>query len=1403
MQAFQDIFISYGRRDSLEFATQLNHRLVKLGFTVWFDYDDIPLGVDYQKQIDDGIEHADNFLFIISPHSINSPYCKLELELALKYRKRIIPLLQVEKISYQTWQERNPDQPEAAWIDYQAKGLHDSFQNMHSAIQKINWVYMRAQDDFEAEFIRLLQIFDLQKDYVHQHTVLLTKALTWERQQKQPLYLLIGEDRLAAETWLKQRFKGIQPPCNPTTLHCEFITESRKNANNLMTEVFLAYAEEDRTTAGQIRNSLLREGFTVWMNTTDIQAGAEFQRAIEQGIEEADNLVYLLSAAALRSPWCQRELDYALSLHKRVIPVRVEAIAPAQIPPPLQNLQYIDLTDNSLESDYQQDESQLIHSLRQDAAYHERHKLLLTKALRWERQHRNPAMLLRGYNLRHAENWLKVAQRSSAYPPLPLQAALIAASLRQPPGGSLDVFISYSRADSGFARKLNEALQIQGKRTWFDQESIAAGTPDFQQEIHRGIESADICLFILSPRSVNSPYCADEVEYAASLNKRLVTLLHQAVDPARLHPQLAKVQWLDFNQYEGDFSANFTELLHILNTDGTYLQAHTHWLLKAIEWDKKGRKESLLLRDDELTEAEGWLALSVGKDPQPTQLQQTYIANSRLVENAHRQATQILTSAAIQAKRQLWMAAGVSTLLLLLAGFVTWQGWIKNQVAETKLKTLHSSEQLLSGQTFQALLTALEVGQELKTKIRMNSPAGETLQPQVMGVLLQAIDAVRERNSLTGHQAPVMAVSISPDGKILASADEKNLIKLWDIKTGQELHTLNGQKEEIYTISFSPDGQILATAGRQFGEADKAAQVKNSITLWDVETGKELHTLPGHFNRINSLQFSPDGKFLASAGHDNQIKLWNLETKEVEELTGHGGAVTSLSFHPKGHTLASASDDETIRLWSLETRDLIQSIKADQEQISSIAFSSDGKTLASAGFDHTIKLWDAPSGTLIQTLKGHRGAVTSLSFSRDGKVLASASLDRTIKLWDTTESNLLLTLSGHQALIWSVSFSPDGKTLASASEDKTVKLWDTTISNPSHWLKQHTKGVMSVSFSPDGKTLASAGLDGQINLWDGVTGNKRYTLQNFEDPKLPQSNKTRAVYSVSFSSDGRILAAADESQTIQLWDPTTGQPLSTLESNLGKIHRVSFSPQGMLLAATTQNGSIQLWDGATGRALPPLKGEPPQKGAIGFSPDGKLLVAGNENGTIQLWDTTTWRLVRELKGEPSQIQSVSFSRDGKLLAAGNENGTIQLWDTTAWRFLRELKGHQGTVWSVSFNPDPSRKILVSAGEDNSLRFWDWETGKELVALYGHGAPVFSVSFSPDGKTVASGSRDTSVRLWTWDFDRLMTTGCTWIKPYLDTQANKPKLCQPPSKPAIHLPFLSPTRQGEGLGSQGL
>ncbi|HBB36066.1 MAG TPA: histidine kinase [Cyanobacteria bacterium UBA8803] len=659
MNSCFDAFISYGRADSKAFATKLHDRLVEQGFRVWFDQNDIPLGVDYQKQIDDGLEKSHNFLFIIAPHSINSPYCGLEIELALRRNKRIIPLLQVEQITQETWQQRNPGRPLSEWEDYKAKGKHSSFPNMHPAISKINWVYMREGiDDFEKSFAGLLEILERDRDYVHQHTYLLTKALLWEHHQKQSRYLLVGAERLEAEAWLKFRFQARQPPCEPTDLHCEFICESTKNAENLMTQVFLSYADEDRAFMEKVAKTLRREAITIWTNKTDIKTGVEYGEVINRGIEQADNMVFLISSASLKSVYCHKELTYALSFNKRIIPLLIEEIDPEQISPELRTIQFIKCPQDQDELNYQADMAKLIQIVQEDATYYEQHKLVLTKALKWEQQKRNPSILLRGFDLRLTEAWLKGAKVRSAksgstslseHPPTALQEEFIAESLKQPPEAALDVFISYSRADSEFARKLNNGLQIQNKTTWFDQESIASGE-DFEREIFKGIESCNNFLFIISPHSINSPYCANEVEYAQKLNKRIVTVLYQKVDPKDLHPVLASVQWIDFNNHRGDFFTNFGELTRTLDADPEYIRNHTRLLLKAMEWEREGQDDSFLLRGKNLKTGEEWLAQSANKEPPPTELQVQYLkASQELPKRQVKPRTVLLTSVAVTA----------------------------------------------------------------------------------------------------------------------------------------------------------------------------------------------------------------------------------------------------------------------------------------------------------------------------------------------------------------------------------------------------------------------------------------------------------------------------------------------------------------------------------------------------------------------------------------------------------------------------------------------------------------------------------------------------------------------------------------------------------------------------------
>lgn len=623
-----DAFISYGRADSLQFAIALEEHLSRQGFNIWFDKTDIPLGVDFQEQINDGISKSHNFLFIISPHAVNSVYCKKEIDLAIQLNKRIIPLLHVEGISYDTWKDRNPGGTEEEWERFKAEGRHSVFPNMPPTIGKINWVYFREGiDPFAPSLGGLVDLFRRHQTYVEQHTLFLINALDWEVNQRKTEYLLVGDERLEAEQWLKTQFVNEQPPCRPTHLHAEFICESIKNANNLMTQVFISHSEQDSLIRERVRYSLMEKAITVWINRTDITTGTDFQEEINQGIEETDNVVWLMSPASLQSAYCRQELEYALYLNKRIIPLLIDDIDMEDVPLGLRSLQFIDVRNHERQETYDQAMGKLLKALDEDARYHTQHKLLLVRALRWKQQKYNPSILLRGFELRHFQSWFQVAQQHQQFRPIPLQEEFIAASEQQPPDKTLNVFMCYSRTDADFARKLNTTLQIQGMTTWFDQENIESGV-DFQREIFKGIENSENFLFVISPSSVTSSFCKEEVEYAEKLNKRIVPVLYREVSSALLPLALSNIQWIDFRRHGGDFLSNFGELLRTLASDPEHVQLHTRLLVRSREWHESERDDSFLMRGKDLERAIAWLHNAADHTPRPTQLQKDYISAS-------------------------------------------------------------------------------------------------------------------------------------------------------------------------------------------------------------------------------------------------------------------------------------------------------------------------------------------------------------------------------------------------------------------------------------------------------------------------------------------------------------------------------------------------------------------------------------------------------------------------------------------------------------------------------------------------------------------------------------------------------------------------------------------------------
>ena len=1383
MNPLQDVFISYGRIDSKKFAQDLSNKLTQLGYVAWFDANDIPLGVDYQKQIDDGIGKADNFLYIISPRSVNSPYCNLEVELALKYKKRIIPLLHVEEISRETWQSRNPDGADADWETYQQEGKNSCSQNMNPEIRKINWIYFREEvDDFEESWLGLLEVLKREKNYVHQHTVLLNAALEWEQNQKRTQYLLIGEDLQQAKTWMMRRFEDIQPPVMLTDLHYEYITESIKNSNNLMTQVFIAHTEQDIESAEKIRRTLMRAGMTTWTHANDIEVGTkDFQMTMDQGVEEADNFLFLMSPHALKSEYCQQELEAAVYFEKRIIVVLVASVDKQQIPDALKNQQYIDLTDNVSEADYVDDEDELLRALKHDADYYHEHKVLLTKALKWERQQFNPCVLLQGYELQHALAWKDIARSKNVTGLTPIQDKFIEASQNQTTAVLPDVFIAYSSADADFARKLNDVLQSQGKRTWFDQESIASGA-DFQQEIYKGIEKSNYFLFVISPRSIKSPYCADEVEYAVKLNKRLVTVLCRPVETADLHPELAKVQWIDFDVQKEEFTSSLKKLLQTLDVDPEYLRSHTRLLIRASEWIDKQRQDDYLLRGQDLQEAEEWRKQASEKDSKPTVLQEEFIATSRKVV---RNGRKILV-ASIASLTVLCLASGIAIRQSVVAHRVRVQAENQARNADVRAKAISVENLMASRLHHQALWAALKLGQEIKHYGKFG--------PLEPGTRLQAVSVLREayhdeqgfliHSTLANPDEAVMSIMFSPDGRQVASASDDGTVRLWNPNNNGVFKALKGHRTSVVSMSFSPDGTMIASASDD-----------GTVHLWDTASGKAISSLGMHQAGISSVGFSSDGNTVIAVGDDGNVKLWNLKNDELQSLENNEQGMMAVSFSLDGTTLASAYKNGVVKLWDLRSGKELQTLTVEKGAISYLRLSSDGTLLATVDEKDIITLWNRNSGDVLQTLKGYGYTINSVDFSPDGSLLASANANGTVTLWDIRSGKELPRLRGHDAEVSSVSFSPSGDFLASASMNGVVKFWNRSSTKQLQTFEGHGSAVSSVSFSPnDSAMLASADLNGTIKLWNLGDSENSQTLLGHRAP----------VLSVSFAFDGNLLASASADHTIKLWDSQTGEELRILQGHKAPVWSVGFSSDNSLLASASADHTVKLWDLQSGTEVKTLLGHRDWVNSISFSSDGTLLASASDDGTVKLWNVKTGREIRTFTGHRAPVWSVDFlpvrvrmgQSLGYVLASASADSTVKLWHSQLENELETLQGHPSLVTSIRFSPDGT--TLASAGADHTVQLWDisgyqrgtrrWYrsqqlrgrkpqprdvrfnnlsfTSWKLQTLDDHTDRVTGVSFSPDGAMLASASDDGRIIIWNFDLDTLMAKACDSQQRYL-------------------------------------
>ncbi len=544
------------------------------------------------------------------------------------------------------------------------------------------------------------------------------------------------------------------------------------------------------------------------------------------------------------------------------------------------------------------------------------------------------------------------------------------------------------------------------------------------------------------------------------------------------------------------------------------------------------------------------------------------------------------------------------------------------------------------------------------------------------------------------------SLSFNPDGSLMASNDG-SVIHIWDMTSGKSIIELK-HAAEVDTVLFSPDGKYLASGSHDY-----------TARIWEVESGREISQFQ-HDGVVHSIAFSPDGKYVVSSGYKS-ICVWEtINTLEFHCLDVKTPPVRVVAFSPDGKLIAAGAG-VTVRVWDFATYEEIAR-KKHGGAVNAIAFSPDSRSVASGSSDSTLWVWEIATENQI-VREQFDGAVISLAFSPDGKYVVSGNRGETASIMDIeTKDQVILQLDG---TLYSVAFSPDGKYVATGGYDKTARVWDAKTGIEISRMT-HKSWVMAVAFSPDNNQVVSGDNGKKIIVWDAESHTAMIDMQH-----------DAPVFTAQLSPNGKYAASAGVDKTIKIWETATGREVAHM-SHDGEVYAIAFSPDGKLLISGSGDKTACIWEVPGGRKVMCVS-HYGSVSSVAFSPDGNFAASAGEDRFIRIWAVATGEQIARMNHDDT-VNRIAFSLDGALLISSSNDKTSRVWDSKTGRELSKTT-HDSQVYSIAISPD--NQYAASGSFDGTARVWRVSTGQEISHVT-HDGPVYSIFFLPGNKTMASG-----------------------------------------------------------------
>jgi WD40 repeat protein len=667
-------------------------------------------------------------------------------------------------------------------------------------------------------------------------------------------------------------------------------------------------------------------------------------------------------------------------------------------------------------------------------------------------------------------------------------------------------------------------------------------------------------------------------------------------------------------------------------------------------------------------------------------------------------------------------------------------------------------------------------------------------------------------------QGPVLCLALGGDGsRLLTGGNFLEGLKLWDAATGRCLRELYRHEDRVTAAALGPDGKRALSA------------IGPTLTLWDADTGQALHRMAaGERVKFTAAAVHPDWRLAVSAGTDQAVRVWDLETGEcLRVLRGHNAAAHSVCLSPDGRQVLSAAGDLTLRLWDVATGRCLRTFTPHAvPPPGEVCFSPDGRSAFSWNlrrvdwqWQEEVRQWSlawewtAPGqlcreadseqeiaaartfdGLLVQARRlVEEEPVRALELLREARALPGFQRrPEVVALWTGLYLRLprvtlqgaweVRTFAGHPGRVSCVHFTADGRRLLSAGHDGTLRLWDVSTGQCLRTFEGHEGAVTSACLSADDRRALSGGLDRSVRLWDLETGEcLRHWPGHFEQ------GEERPGGTPGSGSDWEFLLHATGSALRLMQDlmdkldgGKKGRPDPAVlrrryaPGHSSAVRAVALSPDGRLALSGAEDGTLRLWEVAEGRRLHVLEGHEQRVNAVAFHPDGRLALSAGSDKTLRLWDVASGKCMRTFQGHEQGVRSVCWSRDGRTaLSCSDVDRTVELWEAATGRCLvsHEHFGSPPVCLAAA-----GRHALAADGD--TFKLWEVSTGRCLREFAGHGNwpdTVDALALSADGHYALSAGPDLTFKLWLLDWELQAREPADWDAgawPYLAVFLNR-------------------------------